>query len=163
MNIDFLALGALGAAIVLIGALVFLRKKNVDFGLRTIIALIFGLGLGIVFAGHTNYVQLIGAVYANVISAFVVPLLFFSVISSISQLENIHKLKKIGVKSIGLLTSTTFIASTITIIVSLALGVGKNALITLPTDYQAKEVPAITQVIVDLFPKNFFAQAKINT
>jgi Na+/H+-dicarboxylate symporter len=163
MSIDFLALGALGAAITLIGALVFLRKKNVDFGLRTIIALIFGLGLGIVFTGHTTYVQLIGAVYANVISAFVVPLLFFSVISSISQLENIHKLRKIGVKSIGLLTSTTFIASTITIIVSLALGVGKNALITLPTDYKAKEVPAITQVIVDLFPKNFFAQASTNT
>lgn len=134
MNIDFLALGALGAAIILIGALVFLRKKNVDFGLRTIIALIFGLGLGIGFAGHTNYVQLIGTVYANVISAFVVPLLFFSVISSVAQLENIHKLKKIGVKSIGLLTPTTFIAATVTIIVSLAFGIGKNALITLPTD-----------------------------
>lgn len=163
MNIDFLALGALGAAIIFIGALVFLRKKNIDFGLRTMIALIFGLGLGIVFAGHTSYVQLIGAVYANIISAFVVPLLFFSVISSVSQLENIHQLKKIGVKSIGLLTSTTLIASTITIIVSLAIGVGKNALITLPTDYQAKEVPAITQVITDLFPKNFFAQASTNT
>ncbi|MDU6265123.1 MAG: dicarboxylate/amino acid:cation symporter [Anaerocolumna aminovalerica] len=163
MSIDFLALGALGAAILLIGALVFLRKKNVDFGLRTIIALIFGLGLGIVFAGHTDYVQLIGTVYANIISAFVVPLLFFSVISSVSQLENIHKLKKIGVKSIGLLTSTTFIASTITIIISLALGVGKNTFITLPTDYKAKEVPGITQVITDLFPKNFFAQASTNT
>lgn len=163
MSIDFLAIGALGAAVLLIGALIFFRKKNVDFGLRTIIALIFGLGLGIVFAGHTNYVQLIGAVYTNIISAFVVPLLFFSVISSVSQLENIHKLKTIGVKSIGLLTSTTLIASTITIIFSLALGVGKDALITLPTDYEAKEVPVITQVIADLFPKNFFAQASTNT
>lgn len=163
MNIDFLALGALGAAILFIGALVFLRKKNIDFGLRTIIALLFGLGIGIVFAGHTSYVQLIGAVYANVISAFVIPLLFFSVISSVSQLKNIQKLKKIGVKSIGLLTSTTLIASIITIITALAFGIGRNASITLPTDYKAKEVPAITQVIVDLFPKNFFAQASTNT
>jgi Na+/H+-dicarboxylate symporter len=163
MSIDFLALGALGVAILLIGVLVFLSKKKVDFGLRTIVALVFGLVLGIIFEGHTNYVQPIGTVYANAISAFVVPLLFFSVISSVSNLENINRLKTIGLKSIGLLTSTTFIASTITIIVSLALGVGKGAEITLPTDYEPKVVPEISQVIIDLFPKNFFAQASTNT
>lgn len=163
MNIDFLAFGALAVAVLLIGVLVFLKKKNVDFGLRTIVALVFGLAIGIIFRGHTNYVQPIGSVYAGVISAFVVPLLFFSVISSVSNLENINRLKTIGLKSSGLLISTTFIASTITLIASLALGVGKGAGITLPTDYEPKEVPVITQVIVDLFPKNFFAQASSNT
>lgn len=162
MNIDYIAIGALAAAALLIGILVFLNKKKVDFGLRTIIALVFGVILGIVFEGHTNYVATIGSIYANAISAFVVPLLFFSVISSVSSLENINKLKTIGVKSVGLLVSTTFIASTITIIISLALGVGKGANLTLPGDYEAKEVPEVTQVITDLFPKNFFAQASNN-
>ncbi len=163
MSIDFLAIGALAAAILLIGVLAFLRKRKVDFGLRTIIALVFGVVLGIIFEGHTNYVRPIGTVYANVISAFVVPLLLFSVISSVTNLKNINKLKTIGVKSVGLLTSTTFIASTITIFLSLALGVGKGADITLPSDYEAKEVPEISQVIIDLFPKNFFSQASANT
>lgn len=163
MNIDYIALGALGAAILLIGALIFLKKKKVDFGLRTIIALGFGILLGVLFKGHTNYVQPIGRVYANIISAFVVPLLFFSVIASVANLDNINRLKTIGLKSVALLTSTTFIASTITILVSKALGVGKGANITLPTDYEPKQVPEITQVVTDLFPKNFFAQAASNT
>ena len=162
MNIELLSLVALGVAFLFIGVLVYLAKKNIDFGIRTIIALVFGLIIGIVFQGHTNYVQPIGRLYANVISAFVVPLLFFSVISSVSSLDNIKRLKTIGAKSIGLLTSTTLIASTLTIIVSLALGVGKGAVITLPTDYEPKEVPEFTQVIIDLFPKNFFAQASTN-
>jgi len=43
MNIDFIALGALGVAVLFIGGLVFLNKKKVDFGIRTIVALVFGL------------------------------------------------------------------------------------------------------------------------
>lgn len=162
MNTDFMAIGALIVAILLIGFLIFLSRKKVDFGLRTIIALVFGVILGIIFSGHTTYIKPIGTVYANLISAFVVPLLLFSVISSVTNLENINKLKTIGLKSASLLIFTTFIASIITIVVSLFLKVGKGASITLPTDYVAKEVPNISQVVIDLFPKNFFNQASTN-
>ncbi|MDF2486918.1 MAG: sodium:dicarboxylate symporter [Herbinix sp.] len=163
MNIDFLSVGALGASLVGISALVLLHKKHVNFGLRTIIAMVFGILLGILFEGHTQFIKPIGSIYANAISAFVIPLLFFSVIASVTKLENINRLKTIGLKSIGLLTSTTFIASTLTILVALAFGIGKGAEIVLPTDYEAKVVPEISQVIIDLFPKNFFAQASSNT
>ncbi len=163
MNIDFLALGALGVTILSIGGLVFLNKRNVDFGIRTIIAMVIGLIIGIAFKGHTTYIKPIGSIYVNTISAFVVPLIFFSVLSSVSGLESLKRLKTIGVKSVVLLTSTTFIASILTIIVSLAFGVGKGASISLPTDYAARKVPEFTQVIIDLFPKNFFAQASTNT
>lgn len=162
MNTDFIAIGALIVAILLIGFLIFLSRKKVDFGLRTIIALVFGVILGVIFSGHTTYIKPIGTVYANLISAFVVPLLLFSVISSVTNLENINKLKTIGLKSASLLVFTTFIASILTIVVSLFLKVGKGASITLPTDYVAKEVPNITQVVIDLFPKNFFNQASNN-
>lgn len=163
MIIDFLALGALVLAIIFIGGLVFLKKKNIDFGIRTIVALVFGLIIGISFQGHTKYIQPIGSLYANTISAFVIPLLFFSVISSVSNLESLKRLKTIGAKSIVLLTSTTFIASILTIIISLAFGIGKGSVVSLPTEYEARQVPEFTQVIVDLFPKNFFAQASTNT
>lgn len=163
MNIDYLDLGALGLTIIFLAGLYYLGRRKIDFGIRTIIALVLGLIIGIIFEGNTSYIQPIGSIYVNAISAFVVPLLFFSVISSVSNLENIKKLKTIGVKSIVLLTSTTFIASILTIVISLALGVGKGAEISLPTDYEPRQVPVFTQVIVDLFPKNFFAQASSNT
>lgn len=163
MNLDLTLFAALGFAILLIGILVYLAKRGVDFGVRTIIALVLGIVLGIVFRGKLDYVQPIGKIYVSLISAFVIPLLFFSVISSVSQLKNIQKLKSIGAKSVLWLTGSTLIASVLTVIMSLLLKVGKGANVSLPTDYTPKEVPAITQVIIDLFPKNIFAQAANNS
>jgi len=158
MNLDITSFSALGFAILLIGFLVYLAKKGVDFGIRTIIA----LALGILFRGKLEYVKPIGKIYVSLISAFVIPLLFFSVISSISALKNVQKLKSIGAKSVAWLTGGTFIASVLTVIISLILKVGKGANVSLPTDYTPKEVPPFTQVIIDLFPKNIFAQAADN-
>ncbi|WP_230406811.1 dicarboxylate/amino acid:cation symporter [Blautia liquoris] len=163
MEVNYLDILALLTAILLIGVLVFLARKKVDFGVRTILALGLGIVLGVLFQGHTSYVAPIGTIYANVISAFVVPLLVCSVITSITNLENINKLKTIGLKSVLLLVSTTFIASTLTLLIALPLGIGKGADIALPNNYKPKEVPEVTQVITDLFPQNFFSQASSNT
>ena len=162
LNIDITLYLALGFALLLIGILAFMAKKDVDFGIRTITALGLGVLLGIIFRGKLDYVQPIGKIYVSLISAFVIPLLFFSVVSSISALDNIQRLKSIGVKSVAWLTGNTFIASTLTVIMSLLFFVGKGAEVSLPTDYVAKEVPVFTQVIIDLFPKNIFAQASNN-
>ena len=42
-----------------------------------------GLGLivGLVFKGHHTYVAAVGTIYAHVVSAVVIPLLIFSIIS----------------------------------------------------------------------------------
>jgi len=162
LNIDITLYLALGFALLLIGILAFMAKKNIDFGIRTITALGLGILLGVIFRGKLDYVQPIGKIYVSLISAFVIPLLFFSVVSSISALDNIQRLKSIGVKSVAWLTGNTFIASTLTVIMSLLFFVGKGAEVSLPTDYVAKEVPVFTQVIIDLFPKNIFAQASNN-
>lgn len=162
LNIDITLYLALGFALLLIGILAFMAKKDVDFGIRTITAMGLGILLGIIFRGKLDYVQPIGKIYVSLISAFVIPLLFFSVVSSISALDNIQRLKSIGVKSVAWLTGNTFIASSLTVIMSLLFFVGKGAEVSLPTDYVAKEVPVFTQVIIDLFPKNIFAQASNN-
>ena len=162
MAIEGLSLGALLVAIVVIGLLSFLKKKGVDFGLRTIIALVLGLIVGVVFRDHVNYVTIFGSIYVRVISALVIPLLFFSIISSISSLNNIKTLKTIGGKSVFWLTLNTFIAAVLTIIISVAVGVGKNANIELPTDYQAKVVPTFLETVTNLFPKNIIAHASNN-
>lgn len=47
-----------------------------------------GLGLivGLVFKGHHTYVAAVGTIYAHVVSAVVIPLLIFSIISSIADM-----------------------------------------------------------------------------
>jgi Na+/H+-dicarboxylate symporter len=162
LNIDVTSYLALLAALVLIGILALMAKKEIDFGIRTITALGLGIGLGILFRGKLDLVQPIGKIYVSLISAFVLPLLFFGVVSSISQLDNIQRLKTIGAKSVAWLTANTAIASGLTVVTALMLFVGKGAEVSLPTDYVPKEVPSFTQVIIDLFPKNIIAQASNN-
>lgn len=159
MNIELLSIVAFVAALLLFGVLFYLKKKEVDFGIRTILALFFGGIIGFAFKDHVSYVTAVGRIYTNLISVVVIPLLFFSIISSISSLESIKRLKTIGVKSVGWLTANTFTASVITIILALALKVGKYGNFAMPSDYEAKEVPSFLDTIVSLFPKNVVSHA----
>lgn len=160
MDISILAIAAGIVTIALFVLLSYLgRKKNVDFGVLTILALVFGVIIGIVFKGHVELTAVFGKIYTNLISALVLPLLFVSIISSISSLENISKLKTIGLKSIFWLIANTFTASVLTLVIAGNLRIGRNIDFTLPTDYEAREVPGFLDTIVGLFPRNVIAHA----
>ena len=83
MSVEILDLAALALTAVFFALLYYLhRKKHVDFGVRTILAVGLGLIVGLVFKGHHTYVAAVGTIYAHVVSAVVIPLLIFSIISS---------------------------------------------------------------------------------
>ena len=95
MSVEILDLAALALTAVFFALLYYLhRKKHVDFGVRTILAVGLGLIVGLVFKGHHTYVAAVGTIYAHVVSAVVIPLLIFSIISSITNLGNSVRLKK---------------------------------------------------------------------
>lgn len=155
MQMNYMNLGALALVLVFYALLYYLqRKRNVDFGILTILAVGLGIVTGIAFKGHYTYYAAFGTVYTNVISAVVVPLLLFSVISSITNLGNEVRLKKIGLKAVVFLTLNTFFASAITLAVSVLAHVGKGFQYELATDYTAKTVPSFIDTIVSLFPSN---------
>lgn len=135
------------------------RKKDVDFGVLTILALVFGIIIGIVFKNHVEEAAVFGKIYTNIISAVVLPLLFVSIISSISSLENISKLKTIGLKSIFWLVFNTFTASVLTLFIAGGLKIGATIDFVPPTDYEAREVPAFLDTIIGLFPRNIISHA----
>ena len=84
---------ALGVAAILFVILAFLkRKKNAGFTTRVLLATAFGIILGIAF---------------NAITALVVPLLLFSIISSITNLGESMRLKSIGAKTVFFLLLNT--------------------------------------------------------
>ncbi|MBP3241179.1 MAG: dicarboxylate/amino acid:cation symporter [Oribacterium sp.] len=162
MEINTLEILALVSALVLFGALAYMHKKQVDFGIRTIAATFFGIVLGLVFRQNYKYVALFGTVYVNVLQAFVIPLLLFSVISSITNLEKSVSIRKIGLKSVFFLLLNTFTASVMTLIVALSLGLGRGFQYTLEAA-EAKEVPALADTLVSLFPKNIVNEWGSNT
>lgn len=67
-----------------------------------------GLGLivGLVFKGHHTYVAAVGTIYAHVVSAVVIPLLIFSIISSIADMA------RTAANVVGAAAATTLVAAT---------------------------------------------------
>ena len=146
---------ALGATVVLFSGLAYLSiRKKAGFSVRVLIATVLGIVVGIAFKGHTDYVAAFGSVWSNAIAAIVVPLLLFSVIAAITNLGESLKLRNIGIKTVVFLLINTLTAALITLGLALLFRVGEGFKFTLPTDYQQREVPAVLDTIVALFPTN---------
>ena len=155
MSVEILDLAALVLTAVFFALLYYLhKKKHVDFGVRTILAVGLGLIVGLAFKGHHVYVAAVGTVYAHVVSAVVIPLLIFSIISSITNLGNSVRLKNIGLKTVFFLVLNTLFASLITLVAGVATNIGHGVQYELATDYTAKEVPTFVDTVISLFPQN---------
>ena len=62
--------------------------------------------VGLVFKGHHTYVAAVGTIYAHVVSAVVIPLLIFSIISSIADMA------RTATNVVGAAAATTLVAAT---------------------------------------------------
>ena len=77
MNINIFELGAVLLAGVFFAIIYFLGKvKKYDFGLLTILGLVFGVAVGLIFKGHYLYLEAIGTIYSHLILAIVIPYYF---------------------------------------------------------------------------------------
>lgn len=154
MSDTILEWGSLALGLVFFAVLYVLHKKHVDFGIRTILATVFGIVVGLVFPKHYTYIAAFGTVYTHTISALVVPLLLFSIVASLTNLGNSIRLKNIGLKTVLFLLLNTFTAAVITLAVSLLFHVGKGFTYEPVAEVKVTEVPTVINTLVGLFPQN---------
>ncbi|GAA2245192.1 hypothetical protein GCM10010401_18130 [Rarobacter faecitabidus] len=134
-----------------------LTRRKVNFSVVTLLALFLGVGLGIVFRGHVDYVQPIGRIYVNLLLAIVAPLVIVSILSSITSLGSTSELKAIGGRSVFWLLALNFVSILLTLGISLQVGLGKGAgLDTAGVDTRSLEElkQPFTEVFVNFFPTN---------
>ena len=157
MSFETLDVVSLLVTLVFFGILWYLdNKKQLDFGLLTLLATGLGVISGLIFREPYSLTVLFGRVYVNVLNAFVIPLLLFSVISSITNLGNSIHLQKIGLKSVLFLLLNTLTASVLALVAALALNLGKGFNYAAEA-YEPKEVPDFLDTLVGLFPKNIIS------
>lgn len=84
--------------------------KNYKFSILLIIAMILGSLVGVFFKDACKYLKPFGDIFLNMMFTIVVPLVFFTIVSSISNMSSIRKLNKI--------LKTTFIVFIITSLIS---------------------------------------------
>ncbi len=131
-----------------------MQQKGLSLMVRVLTATALGAIVGLVFMGHTDYVVIFGRVYANLLQAFVIPLLLFSIISTVMSLNDMKTLGSMGGKTIGVLSLHNILGSVIAIIVAVLMGLGANSDIQMNSTEELAEVPAFSEVIISFFPKN---------
>ncbi|MBS7819888.1 dicarboxylate/amino acid:cation symporter [Wohlfahrtiimonas chitiniclastica] len=150
MSFVMLAVGLLSFAAI------YVLSKRTNFGVVSMVALIIGGVLGVIFPGDTAYFAVFGTIYVKTISMMVIPLLLVSLIRSINKMESVQALQSIGSKSFFWLLFQVILAAIVAAVLALSIDLGKGSTLTGAEDYVQKAVPPITQVITDLFSNNLF-------
>lgn len=146
-----------------------LGKRKVKFSTRMITSTITGLLLGIViqwvagFPSNPDETQWIGEVtkwyglfgygFMDLLKMLAVPLVFLSIIRVIINNNEKENLKKLTIRSIGMLLGTTAIAAVVAIVVGnlFKLGVSAEAI---QAKTEMKEVASVVDTLRGLLPSN---------
>lgn len=103
LSVNWISLFAL-AIVGLLFVLIHYLSKKVNKTIVILLALFFGAAVGFVFASENNtylvWVELIGNIYVNVITALAAPIILISIISSFVSLKNKEAVRSIGVRSV---------------------------------------------------------------
>lgn len=125
----------------------------------------------------TDWIKPFGTIFINSLKLIAVPLIFASLIKGISDLKDISKLKKMGVRTIGIYLVTTIVAVTVGIIIVNAFGPGDTVteetriqlMDSFAGDAAARKASAADvadagplQALVDLVPQNIIGAASNN-
>lgn len=153
---DWSVYGSWASVLVLALVLWWLAKKKVGFGTRVLLAMVFGFVIGGVFGQSAADVSLLGSIYVNLIKMVVMPLVFSTIITSITTTNKLSVLKKLGTKTIALFLLTTAIAAVIGIGTALVIdpGSGITQNVESQQKFEARDIPTIKQVLLDLVPAN---------
>ncbi|MDQ8205409.1 dicarboxylate/amino acid:cation symporter [Pelagicoccus sp. SDUM812003] len=134
--------------------------------------ILIGMGLGLILGLALNFsglqknewisslfiegvFDLVGNIFVRSLKLLVVPLVFVSLVCGTAAMDDVRKLGKIGIKTMGLYLLTTCIA------ISLAMGLafifkpGQGVAVAETTDsISITEAPSIWEVITNMFPTN---------
>ena len=141
------------------------EKKRVSLLLKIsigfIIGIIFGFAIGSIVPSSPvlavyimPFIELIGKIFLRLLMMLIVPLVFSSLVAGAASIGDIHKIGRIGVKTLSLYLITTAVA----IVLGLACGnlfqpgVGIN--IPGNLSVTTRESKNIVDVILEIFPNN---------
>ncbi len=98
--------------------------------------------------------HIVGKMFVNMLKMLVVPLVFFSLICGVCGIGDIRMLGRVGSKSFALYMLTTAIAIATAILISASLGIGSGLDLETAASFSGKEAPPLSQVLIDIIPKN---------
>lgn len=126
---------------------------RIPFWQRVLGALLLGVITGLILGETATAFKPLGNLFINAIRMLVVPLVFFSLITSITSLASTGKIQRLMTKTLGLFLLTALIASFI------GLGIGSlfnwgDTLSLTTTEVRSRDIPPVSDVLTNLIPSN---------
>lgn len=135
--------------------------KKLSLSTKIFISLILGIILGFVIKQFEliflleNIIQPIGTIFLSLLKMIIVPLVFTTLIASITNVGDMSKLGFLGKKTLIYYICTTLIAAAIGVVLSTLIGPGRG--VAIPAEgYVLGEKATFASLIVGLVPTNVF-------
>jgi len=132
------------------------QKKKMELSTKVFIG--FGLGIlgGVIFKEDAMIVKPLGDLFLRLIKMIVIPLVAFSIISGVSNMGDIKKLKRVGGKTLGFYAVTTAISGVIGLIVAHIIQPGKGFALDMISkgNVEVKAMASFSETILNMIPVN---------
>lgn len=171
----FLTICIVGVFVLLLWGLWFLKKQNISFNVRTILALVVGIIFGIVLqfavkdktvvSKSLAWISIVGSGYVRLLYMIVFPLIFISIAKSIATQKS--NMGKAAVRILAVLMITVAISALLSAFITAGVGLTAEGLqqgsaeIARGTAMNEKlaqfETKPIQQQIIEIIPTNPFA------
>ncbi|MEM8936093.1 MAG: dicarboxylate/amino acid:cation symporter [Pseudomonadota bacterium] len=135
---------------------VFSLYTNRSLGLKILIWMGIGILAGVIFGERATIVAPVGDLFIKLLLMAAVPLVFFNLIAGITSLSNIAVLGRLGLRTFAYYITTTAAALTLGLALASLFRPGDGMKLTEEVDESFGAVPAVTDVILNLFPENIF-------
>ena len=102
----------------------------------------------------TEIFSALGEIFISSLKLMVVPLVFFSLIVGVAQIENSSKLGSISIKAVCLYLATTSIAIALALSFASLFDIGSGIGLSTDFEFSAPSAPSLKEVFVSIFPSN---------
>ena len=132
-----------------------MTKKKMQLSTKIFIGFGIGIILGLIFQEKILIIKPLGTIFLSLIKMIVVPLVAFSIVSGITSIGSMQKLRRVGTKTLAYYIGTTAVAGIIGIIIARIIKPGTGFAMKLITEQvETHDVPGIGATIINMIPKN---------
>jgi len=128
--------------------------KKMPLWQKIFIGLTLGLVAGLTLGDKALMLKPIGTLFINLIKMLIVPLIFVTLVTGITSMEDMVKMKRIGLKTFIIYLLTTAVAITIGLGIGILLEPGVGVSLEGATAITAKEAPSLINTLLNIVTKN---------
>jgi Na+/H+-dicarboxylate symporter len=133
------------------------RYADLGLGVRILVWMIIGIGLGLAFGERATVVEPLGELFIRLLLMAAIPLVFFNLLAGLTALSDLTALGRLAAKIVSYYMLTTTLALVMGLAAMHLLRPGDDMSLSTPVDEEFGTVPHVGDVILDLIPDNVFA------